>query len=207
MIIAQGGAFGGWSLYAQGRQADVLLQPARPAAVQDRRRRSRSRPASTRCGWSSPTTAAAWPRAATVTPLHRRRPRSATDASTRRCRWSSPPTRPPTSARHRLARQRRLHPRDQPLHRDGQLGPDRPRRGRPRPPDHARGAAPGRHGAPVNCSSPLARPWFWEAQAQPPNGPVDAFRQAGSRGSGSSPAGVHRGSAARPPVSPCGRGP
>ena len=44
VIIAQGGAFGGWSLYAQGRQADVLLQPARPAALQDRGRRARSRP-------------------------------------------------------------------------------------------------------------------------------------------------------------------
>ena len=29
MIIAQGGAFGGWSLYLKRRTADVLLQPAR----------------------------------------------------------------------------------------------------------------------------------------------------------------------------------
>ena len=58
---------------------------------------SRSRPASTRSGWSSPTTAAGSARAA------RRRststaPRSARAGSRRRCRWSSPPTRPPTSA-------------------------------------------------------------------------------------------------------------
>ena len=40
VIIAQGGAFGGWSLYAQGRPPDLLLQPARPAAVQGRWRPS-----------------------------------------------------------------------------------------------------------------------------------------------------------------------
>ena len=97
VIIAQGGAFGGWSLYAQGRQAGLLLQPLRPAAVQGLRRDGRSRPASTRCAWSSPTTAAASARAA------RRRStstatRSARGASTRPCRWSSRPTRRPTSA-------------------------------------------------------------------------------------------------------------
>ena len=40
VIIAQGGAFGGWSLYVQRRQAGLLLQPLRPAAVQDLRRRA-----------------------------------------------------------------------------------------------------------------------------------------------------------------------
>ena len=49
------------------RQAGLLLQPARRPAVQDLRRHRRSRPATTRCGWSSPTTAAASARAATVT--------------------------------------------------------------------------------------------------------------------------------------------
>ena len=67
VIIAQGGAFAGWSLYVEGRQAEVLLQPARAAALHDRRRLRRSRPARTRCAWSSPTTAAGSPRAATVT--------------------------------------------------------------------------------------------------------------------------------------------
>ena len=67
VIVAQGGAFGGWSLYAQRRPAGLLLQPVRPAALQGRRRRGASRPASTRCGWSSPTTAAASARAARST--------------------------------------------------------------------------------------------------------------------------------------------
>ena len=39
-------------------QARVLLQPLRAAALQDLRRGARSPPASTRCAWSSPTTAA-----------------------------------------------------------------------------------------------------------------------------------------------------
>ena len=47
------------------RPAGVLLQPLRAAALQDLRRAARSRPASTRCAWSSPTTAAASARAAT----------------------------------------------------------------------------------------------------------------------------------------------
>ena len=47
------------------RKAGVLLQPLRPAAVQGLRRETRSPPASTRCGWSSPTTAAGSGRAAT----------------------------------------------------------------------------------------------------------------------------------------------
>ena len=53
--------------------------------------------------------------------------------------------------RHRLPGQHRLRRRDQHLQRHGQLGPDRPRRRRRgrRPPDHARGAAPGRHGPAV----------------------------------------------------------
>ena len=48
----------------EGRQAEVLLQLLRHHRDVRRRRHSRSRPASTRCGWSSSTTAAAWPRAA-----------------------------------------------------------------------------------------------------------------------------------------------
>ena len=38
VIIAQGGSIGGWSLYAQGRQAALLLQPARHPALLRRRR-------------------------------------------------------------------------------------------------------------------------------------------------------------------------
>ena len=49
----------------QGRQGQVRLQRARHPRVPDRRRHRRSPPATTRCAWSSPTTAADWPRAAT----------------------------------------------------------------------------------------------------------------------------------------------
>ena len=51
----------------EGRQARLLLQPLRPPAVQGRRATRRSPPASTRCGWSSPTTAAGSARAARST--------------------------------------------------------------------------------------------------------------------------------------------
>ena len=70
-------AFGGWSLYAKDGKAEVRLQLPRHRRVHDRGATRRSRPATTRCGWSSPTTAAAWPRAARH-PLLRRQPRSAT---------------------------------------------------------------------------------------------------------------------------------
>ena len=57
VIVAQGGAFGGWSLYAhEGRPAYCYnlfgLQQFKVYGESDPRR------ASTRCGWSSPTTAA-----------------------------------------------------------------------------------------------------------------------------------------------------
>ena len=48
----------------QERQAEALLQLLRHRAVTLPRARSRSPPASTRCAWSSSTTAAAWPRVA-----------------------------------------------------------------------------------------------------------------------------------------------
>ena len=48
----------------QGRQAQVLLQLERPASTSTWRRAPRSRRASTRCAWSSPTPVAAWARAA-----------------------------------------------------------------------------------------------------------------------------------------------
>ena len=57
VIIAQGGAFAGWSLYAKEGRLDVLLQPARTAALRRSQVTHRSLPAILRCGWSSPTTA------------------------------------------------------------------------------------------------------------------------------------------------------
>ena len=66
VIIAQGGAFAGWSLYLKDgrpRYCYNLLGLQRFTIEGDDRR---SRPAPTRSGWSSPTTAADSPRAATV---------------------------------------------------------------------------------------------------------------------------------------------
>ncbi len=82
----------------EGREAEVLLQPLRRPALLRRRRRRCSRRAPTRCGWSSPTTAAASARAgrSRSTSTARRR---AKVASKRLCRWSSRATRPATSAR------------------------------------------------------------------------------------------------------------
>jgi hypothetical protein len=64
VIIAQGGRFGGWSFYARDGKLKFCYNVLGIHSSRPRRRRS-SRRASIRCGWSSPTTAAAWPRAAT----------------------------------------------------------------------------------------------------------------------------------------------
>ena len=66
VIIAQGGAFGGLSLYVKdGKPAYCynLFGLQRFKVYGD----EPLPPASTRCGWSSPTTAAGWARAATST--------------------------------------------------------------------------------------------------------------------------------------------
>ena len=80
----------------EGRQAKVLLQPARPAALHDPGRLSVP-PGGTRCEWSSPTTAADSAKAAPSRSTSTGR-RSAKAASSARSRWSSPLTRPRTSA-------------------------------------------------------------------------------------------------------------
>ena len=64
VIIAQGGAFAGWSLYLHEGRPEVLPQPRRASTASTSRPTPRSPPASTSCGWSSPTTVAAWARAA-----------------------------------------------------------------------------------------------------------------------------------------------
>ena len=142
VIVAQGGAFGGWSLYLhEGRPAycynlfglqrfKVYGDAAGPA------------PASTRSGWSSPTTAAGSARAATATlyvdgDAGRRGAGRAHRADALLGRRDHR-----RRQRQRHARQRRLRPAGQRVHRARPLGPDRHRRGRrgPRPPDHPRGA-------------------------------------------------------------------
>jgi hypothetical protein len=63
VLIAQGGAFGGWALYLhQGRPRYCYNLSAWPASASAAPRRCP--PASTNCAWSSPTTAAAPPKAA-----------------------------------------------------------------------------------------------------------------------------------------------
>ena len=106
VIVALGGSVGGWSLYAHERQAEALLQLLRHRDATSPRAASRFRPASTRCAWSSSTTAAAWPRAAPSRCSSTAR-RTAKAASSRRCRCCSPPTRPATSARKPARRCRR----------------------------------------------------------------------------------------------------
>ncbi len=97
VVVAQGGAFGGWSLYLlEGRPAYCynLFGIQRFHVRADQARAGR---ATTRSGWSSPTTAADSARAARQT-CTSTAPRSPADGSTRRCRCSSPVTRPSTSA-------------------------------------------------------------------------------------------------------------
>ena len=65
VIIAQGGRFGGWALYAKDGTSTFAYNVLGIQSSSPPRRPSRSRAATTRCAWSSPTTAAAWPRAAT----------------------------------------------------------------------------------------------------------------------------------------------
>ena len=67
MIIAQGGNIGGWSLYAKGGKLKYCYNLLGIQYFYVEARQPRSRPASTRCAWSSPTTAAASARAGTVT--------------------------------------------------------------------------------------------------------------------------------------------
>ena len=130
VIIAQGGAFGGWSLYLEGGRPKFCYNLFGLAALLRRGRLIGAARASTRCAWSSPTTAAASAKAApstlyidggkvgegrvegTVPMLF------SADETTRR------------RLRERYHGQRRLLRREQPLHGDDQLGADRPGRRR-----------------------------------------------------------------------------
>src|SRR5829696_941190 len=95
VIIAQGGSIGGWSLYAKDGKPRYCYNSACSASTS--RGTGRSRQASTRCGWSSATTAAGSARAATSCCSWTAR-RSARAGSGRPRRWSSRPTTPATSA-------------------------------------------------------------------------------------------------------------
>ncbi len=64
VIIAQGANIGGWSLYAKDGKLKYCYNWGGFKHFYRRVGRRRSRPASTRCAWSSPTPAAASARAA-----------------------------------------------------------------------------------------------------------------------------------------------
>ena len=117
----------------QGRQGQVRLQRARHPGVRHRGRAPGPGRARTRCGWSSRTTAAAWPRAATS-------PCTTTATAVGTGRVGGHPADDllrRRDHRHRLRVRHHgdagLHRRDQPVHRQDPLGADRPRRRRPRP--------------------------------------------------------------------------
>ena len=152
VIVAQGGAFAGWSLYVKDGRPKYCYNlfgirrfnvegdsgdPGRhaPGAHGVRLRRRRPRQGRHRLA------------------LRRRRRRPARAASRRPCRWSSRPTRPATSAPtppRPSATTTRRRAAASPARR---LGADRHRRrGRgPRPPDHAGGAPQDRDGAAVGA--------------------------------------------------------
>ena len=65
VVIAQGGRFGGWSLWVREGRLRLHLQRPRPSTSSPSRRRPPCPPGGTRCGWSSRTTAVVWPRAVT----------------------------------------------------------------------------------------------------------------------------------------------
>ena len=126
VIIAQGGRFGGWAVYAKDGKAkfvyNVLGIREFPTEAM-----TPIPAANTRSGWSSPTTAADWPReeeSPCTTTAQRSAPAApgppADDLLRRR------------DDRHRLRirhhRHTRLHRCHQPVHRKDQLGADRPRR-------------------------------------------------------------------------------
>ncbi len=150
VIVAQGGAFGGFSLYATGRQAGLLLQPVRPATVQGLR--IRSDPVRRAPG-------------ADGVHLRRRRVRQGRRGHPLRRRRTSrrgPGRRDCADAvlrrrddrrrkRQRDTGERRLRAEGRRFHRPGALGAIGHRRGRRRrgPPDQPRGAAERRHGPAV----------------------------------------------------------
>ena len=140
VIVAQGGAFGGWTLYVKdGKPAYCYnLFGLQLFKIHGTRR---SRRVSTRCAWSSPTTAAVSARA----DGHALPRRGQGRRGTHRCHRADDLLRR-RDARHRVrqrhAGDRRPRPRRARLHRPRALDRDRRRRRRRgrRPSDHPRGA-------------------------------------------------------------------
>ena len=145
VIVAQGGAFGGLEPLPAGRQTRLLLQPVRPAAVQGLRRRRRSRPGEHQVRMEFAYDGGGLGKGGSVNALPRWRQGGrgsgrgdgAHDLLGGRdhgCR-----------NRHRHPGERRLRPEGQRVHRKGQMGPARHRRGGrgPRPPHQSRRSACG----------------------------------------------------------------
>ena len=148
VIVAQGGAFAGWSLYAKEGKPE-LLQPVRTAAVQDEGRAAI--PAGThQVRMEFAYDGGGLAKGGTVTLyVDGDKVGEGRVEATMPMVFSADETADVGATS--LPGQRRLRRRDQRLHRHGQLGADRPRRGRRRrrPPHHARGAAARRDGAAV----------------------------------------------------------
>ena len=93
VIIAQGGAFGGWSLYVKEGKPGVLLQPLRPAAVQGLRRAAAIPPATHQVRMEFAYDGGGLGKGGDVDALRRRRAGRRGPRRRRPCRCSSRPTR------------------------------------------------------------------------------------------------------------------
>ena len=148
VLISQGGAFGGWAIYVERWPPGLLLQPLRPRSASRSMATPPSRQASTRSGWSSRTTAAVSAKGGAVTlyldgaavgqgRVEITEPMAFSGDETTDVGFDSAT---PVSDDY--------GPQDSRFNGRVRVGPDRPGRGRRgrRPPDHPRGALPGRHG-------------------------------------------------------------
>ncbi len=99
VIIAQGGAFAGWSLYLARRQPHVLPQPARAGPVQVVAGTEPVPAGTHQVRMEFAYDGGGLAKGGDVAALRRRRPRSARVGSMPPSRWSTPPTRPATSVR------------------------------------------------------------------------------------------------------------
>ena len=146
VIVAQGGSIGGWSLYSEGRQAALLLQPPRnPALLRRLRHRGAGRDAPGADGVRL--RRAGLGKGGTVTLyLDGDKAGEGEVAATAAMIFSADDT-CDVGQRERRARRRRL-PGAEHVHRRGQLGRDRRRQGRRgrRPQDRPGRARPGRDG-------------------------------------------------------------
>ena len=159
VIVAQGGEFAGWSLYVKDGKPKYCYNlfglqrfyvegdrelPRGHAPGADGVRLRRRRP---RQGWHR-------------LPLRRRREGRGGARRRHRADGVLGGRDLRRRLRHRLARQRRLHPREQPFQRHHRLGADRPRRGRrgSRPPDLSRGAPQGRDDEAIAAESASGKP-------------------------------------------------